>query len=77
MPRTALALAATATLLLNGSMALATVPAQLPTPSRCSEFGAVCVISLRMMSPPPARPADLIKTEASDSAMVVTAETRL
>ncbi|MCB1405927.1 MAG: hypothetical protein KDK01_06605 [Rhodobacteraceae bacterium] len=63
MPRIALALATAATLLLNGSVALATMPA----PSRCTDREAVCVISLRMMVPPPARPADLTQPDSDDN----------
>lgn len=60
MPRTALAFATTTMLLLNGSMASAT----MPLPSRCADAQSVCVISLRMMVPPPPRPVDLMITEA-------------
>jgi hypothetical protein len=52
--RSALALVVATPLLLNGSMALATMSA---TPS-CDD-AAVCALSLRMMAPPPPRPADL------------------
>lgn len=56
IPKAALALATTAILLLNGSMASATMPA----PARCGNAQSVCVISLRMMAPPPPRPSDLL-----------------
>ncbi|GAB1381194.1 hypothetical protein [Pararhodobacter sp.] len=52
MTRTALALATLLTLSLNGSLAAASAPAA------CNAEG-VCALSLRMLSPPPARPADL------------------
>jgi hypothetical protein len=65
MPRTALALAATATLLLNGSMASATMPA----PASCGNAETVCIISLRMMERPPQRPADLLTRHAEASAL--------
>ncbi|MCL4676246.1 MAG: hypothetical protein KJZ59_09530 [Pararhodobacter sp.] len=61
MPRTALVLAAFATMSLNGSVALATMPA----PARCSNPETVCVISLRMMAPPPPRPTNLGAHEPS------------
>jgi len=65
MPRTALALAATATLLLNGSMALASVP--MPT---CSSRTEVCRISLALLAAPPARPADLLARWSAKQASV-------
>jgi len=61
MPRAALA--AIATLLLNGSMAMATMPA----PATCSAEQRVCEISLRMMTPPPPRPADLRVQASADA----------
>ena len=54
MTRAALALATLLTLSLNGSLAVASVPAA------CSATG-VCALPLRMMSPPPARPAHLTR----------------
>lgn len=66
MPRTALALAAIATLTLNGSMASATMPA----PAACGEPNSVCEISLRLMSPPPPRPADLMIRHTAHASIV-------
>ncbi|MCB1397934.1 MAG: hypothetical protein H6898_14820 [Rhodobacter sp.] len=55
MSHALLALTLAATLLLNGSMALAT----MPTP--CAPPGTgVCAVPLRMMTPPPPRPLDLM-----------------
>lgn len=58
MTRTALALATLLTLMLNGSLASAAA-----TPLACTHDG-VCVISLRMLTPPPPRPANLIERVA-------------
>ncbi|WP_323037863.1 hypothetical protein [Pararhodobacter sp.] len=69
MPRTALALAATATLMLNGSMASATMPAT----SHCGDVETVCVISLRMMEAPPQRPVDLMTRHGSAEARLILA----
>ncbi|MFN4101528.1 MAG: hypothetical protein ACK4GT_17315 [Pararhodobacter sp.] len=52
MTRAALALAALLTLSLNGSLAGASMPAPCPAQG-------VCAVSLRMMTPPPPRPAHL------------------
>ena len=52
MTRALLALALLSALLLPGSMALASVPS-------CHDRASVCVMPLRMMSPPPPRPVDL------------------
>ncbi|WP_417629013.1 hypothetical protein [Pararhodobacter aggregans] len=52
MTRAALALATLLTLSLNGSLAAASAPAA------CNAQG-VCALSLRMLTPPPPRPADL------------------
>lgn len=69
MPRSVLAFAAAATLLLNGSMASATLPA----PSRCGNVEAVCVIALRMMERPPARPVDLMAQHTAPQARITLA----
>ncbi len=63
MTRAALALAALITLSLNGSMAVASMPG-------CSAEN-VCAVSLRMMTPPPARPADLAQRHAMAIAYVL------
>ncbi|HPD93970.1 MAG: hypothetical protein H6900_00580 [Rhodobacter sp.] len=52
MTRALLALALLFALSLPGSMALASVPS-------CHDRASVCVMPLRMMSPPPPRPVDL------------------
>jgi len=52
MNRAALALATLLTLTLNGSLAGASLPVACTAPG-------VCTISLRMMTPPPPRPAPL------------------
>lgn len=52
MTRLALALATLLTLTLNGSLAAASMPG--------CDAASVCTVSLRMMTPPPARPADLL-----------------
>ncbi|PTW96686.1 hypothetical protein [Pararhodobacter aggregans] len=52
MTRAALALATLLTLSLNGSLAAASAP------EACNAQG-VCALSLRMLAPPPPRPADL------------------
>lgn len=67
--RPLLALATLALLLLNGSMALATMP------SPCAPPGAgVCEISLRMMTPPPPRPLDLmVRRQGAAPTLVLTA----
>lgn len=57
MTRTALALAALLTLFLNGSIAVAAIPA-------CSGGGA-CTLPLGMMTPPPPRPVDLVHDTAA------------
>ncbi|MCB1391194.1 MAG: hypothetical protein KDK12_18930 [Rhodobacteraceae bacterium] len=57
MTRAALALATLLTLTLNGSLAAASVP------MACNAQG-VCAISLRMLTPPPARPAHLAERVA-------------
>ncbi|MCA0204437.1 hypothetical protein [Pararhodobacter sp.] len=57
MTRAALAFATLLTLSLNGSLAAASVPVA------CNTQG-VCAISLRMLTPPPARPADLAQRAA-------------
>lgn len=54
MTRIALALATLLTLTLNGSLALASIPG-------CDGSQGVCTVSLRMMTPPPARPANLLE----------------
>lgn len=58
MTRAALALATLLTLMLNGSLASAAA-----TPLACTTDG-VCVISLRMLSPPPRRPENLAERVA-------------
>ncbi|PVH30491.1 hypothetical protein [Pararhodobacter oceanensis] len=55
--------------LLNGSMASATMPAV----ASCSDPQSVCVISLRMMAPPPARPATLMAQQDGARAQLVLA----
>lgn len=65
MTRAALAIAALLTLSLNGSLAAASVP------MACNTQG-VCAISLRMLTPPPPRPANLTQRIA-----VVMADDRL
>lgn len=73
MPRTALTLATCSMLLLNGSMALAMMPA----PSRCGDVDTVCVISLRMMEPPPQRPVDLMtRNEVAGGRVVLASSAR-
>lgn len=59
MTRTALALAALLTLSLNGSIAVA---ASTDTAPQCNAQG-VCAVSLRMLTPPPARPAVVVKAD--------------
>lgn len=58
MTRAALALATLLTLTLNGSLASAAAQ-----PLACTRDG-VCVISLRMLAPPPHRPANLAERVA-------------
>ena len=53
MPRFFLSLATFATLMLNGSLAAASEPAP-----RCTD---VCTLPLAMITPPPPRPAWLIR----------------
>lgn len=53
MTKAALALAALLTLSLNGSIAVAATPT-----TACNAEG-VCALSLRMLTPPPARPAEI------------------
>ncbi|GAB4265480.1 MAG: hypothetical protein Kow0013_13680 [Pararhodobacter sp.] len=62
---TALALAAATALFLNGSMALATAP----TPA--CDSGGVCAVSLRMMTPPPPRPATLMARHAQRAGAMI------
>lgn len=64
MTRFALALAALMTLTLNGSLAEASIPG-------CDGSQGVCTMSLRMMSAPPARPADLIERHRAAMLAVV------
>lgn len=67
MTRIALAFAALATLCLNGAQASATEPA---APAVCTAQG-VCAISLRMMTPPPPRPAHLTARVAAERAEIM------
>ena len=53
MTRIALALATLITLTLNGSLAWASMPG-------CDGREGICTVSLRMLTAPPARPADLL-----------------
>ncbi|WP_323022661.1 hypothetical protein [Pararhodobacter sp.] len=62
MTRTALAFAALLTLSLNGSIAVAAVPA-------CTG-GSTCALPLGMLTPPPPRPATLLR----DAAVLAPAE---
>lgn len=70
MTRTALALAALLTLSLNGSMAWASMPG-------CPATAGVCEISLRMMTAPPARPANLAQRYAQQAALIVPVSGRI
>ncbi len=64
MTRAVLAFATLITLTLNGSMAMATMPA-------CGQTPGVCAVPLRMMTPPPPRPADLALRHAERRAMII------
>lgn len=76
MTRFALTLAALSTLTLNGSMASASISLNpmpvTPVSASCTPE-TPCVISLRMLSAPPARPADLAARHAQQASYSIPA----
>ena len=79
MTRFALSLAALCTLTLNGSVAVASIS---PNPMPVTPVAATCtpespcVLSLRMLSAPPARPAGLAARYAERAAELIPAQGR-